>query len=235
MSPKFNLGAREAKGEWLAFTESDCIPDKGWIPAWKAIVDTEELQVSAGRVLAHSDDPNLQLSIRDSIDRKTIQPGFYSKAVSFYHGQGNNFLIRRDLFVEIGGVDERLGAGAPGRSGQDAELNFRLLNRGIPIGYEPNALIIHYPRETRESFLYKKRNYYYAGVWWIVVIHPTSPSCLFGLWMRGIYPPLAMLMAMITSNRTKVRQHWEEWKGFFDGLWAGFKYRLSSTSEAGTS
>ena len=29
VSPKFNLGAREAAGDWLAFTESDCVPDRG--------------------------------------------------------------------------------------------------------------------------------------------------------------------------------------------------------------
>lgn len=231
VAPKFNLGAHEANGEWLAFTESDCIPDKGWIRAWKEIADAGDWQVSAGRVRAYSDDPNLQLSIRDSSKRKTIQPSFYNKAVSFYHGQGNNFLIRRDLFLEVGGVDERLGVGAPGRSGQDSELNFRLLRRGIPIGFEPDALVVHYPKETRESFLHKKRNYYYAGVWWIVVIHPTSLACLFGLFMRAFYPLFAMLVAMITFKWARVRQGWEEWKGFFGGLWAGLKYKLLPPSE----
>jgi len=231
VAPKFNLGAREANGEWLAFTESDCVPDKGWIQAWRKIADAGEWQASAGRVCAYSDDPNLQLSVRDSSRRKRIQPSFFNKAVSFYHGQGNNFLIRRDLFLKVGGVDERLGIGAPGWSGQDSELNFRLLSRGIPIGFEPDALVIHHPRETRESFLRKKRNYYYAGAWWIVVIHPTSPACLFGLLMRALYPPFAMLVAIITLKRARVKQGWEEWKGFFGGFWAGLKYKLLPPSK----
>ncbi|MFH1377610.1 MAG: glycosyltransferase [Planctomycetota bacterium] len=225
VAPKFNLGARHASADWLAFTESDCLPDTGWLAAWKRVIDDGRWNACAGRVIAYSDDPNLQLSIRDSLERKEVTPGLLSKALSFYHGQGNNFLIRKQLFIDVGGADERLGAGAPGRSGQDAELNFRLLSAGETIGYEPDALVVHYPRETRDSFLRKKKNYYYAGVWWILVIHPCALSGWLALALRFIYPPLTGLFALLTFNISRGRQRWEEWKGFFSGVRDALTYR----------
>jgi len=227
VSPKFNLGARQARGRWLAFTESDCIPDPGWIPAIKKTVDEDQLKACAGRVRAYSDDPNLQLSIRDFNDRRVVRPTFYNKIVCFYHGQGNNFLIEKKLFLEIGGVDERLGAGAPAQSGQDAELNFRLLHAGINIGFDPNQLIVHYPRETRESFLRKKRNYYYADVWWRVVVHPTKLASLSGIILRFFYPLWGMLLSLVTLKFNDVERHAQEWRGFGAGLWNGMLYAIS--------
>lgn len=227
VSPKFNLGMKEASGEWLAFTESDCIPQKGWLLAIKKVIDSDQLQACAGRVRAYSNDPNLQLSIRDYDDRKIIQPTFWNKVVPFYHGQGNNFFIKRDLFLNMDGVDERLGAGAPGRSGQDAELNFRLLNNNIQIGYEPDALVIHYPQETRETFLKKKRNYYFASTWYRMVIHPLKFESLCEILLRFLYPPIQIFLSIITLRFPKGEHHWHEWMGFWAGLFSGAIYHHS--------
>ena len=43
VAPKFNLGAREAAGDWLAFTESDCLPDAGWLAAWTRIINEGQI------------------------------------------------------------------------------------------------------------------------------------------------------------------------------------------------
>ena len=83
VSPKFNLGAKKAKGQWLAFTESDCIPQKGWLSSIKKTIDDNRLHACSGRVRAYSDDPNLQLSIRDYKDRKVNRPDILEQGRSF--------------------------------------------------------------------------------------------------------------------------------------------------------
>jgi glycosyltransferase involved in cell wall biosynthesis len=229
VSPKFNLGAKKAKGQWLAFTESDCIPQKGWLSSIKKTIDDNRLHACSGRVRAHSDDPNLQLSIRDYKDRKVNRPTFWNKVVPFYHGQGNNFFIERELFLRMGGVNELLGAGAPGRSGQDAELNFRLFSQNIPIGYEPDALVIHYPRETRETFLNKKKNYSFSSTWYRVVLHPSRPESWCEIMLRFLYPLAQIVLSSIALRFNKSEQHWHEWMGFWEGFLSGIKYAVNLT------
>jgi GT2 family glycosyltransferase len=229
VSPKFNIGAQKAKGQWLAFTESDCIPQKGWLSSIKKTIDENRLHACSGRVRAYSDDPNLQLSIRDYEDRKINQPTFWNKVVPFYHGQGNNFFIERELFLRMGGVNELLGAGAPGRSGQDAEFNFRLLSQNIPIGYEPDALVIHYPRETRETFLKKKKNYSFASTWYRVVLHRFKPESWCEILLRFLYPPAQIVLSLISLRFNKGEQHWHEWMGFWEGFLSGIKYAMNRT------
>lgn len=58
-------------------------------------------------------------------------------------GSGNNFAIRREWLQRIGGNDERLGPGAPGRGAVDMDLFHRLLRAGARLRYEPAAVVLH--------------------------------------------------------------------------------------------
>ena len=68
-------------------------------------------------------------------------------------GSGNNFAVRRSWFERVGGCDERLGPGSPGRGGVDMDLFYRLLRAGARGRYEPELLVHHEqkPREGRRS------------------------------------------------------------------------------------
>jgi GT2 family glycosyltransferase len=57
-------------------------------------------------------------------------------------GAGASMAFRRDVFVTVGGFDERLGAGASGCS-EDSELWYRLLTAGWRCHYEPSAVVFH--------------------------------------------------------------------------------------------
>jgi hypothetical protein len=58
-------------------------------------------------------------------------------------GTGGNFAARVRALRDIGGWDERLGVGSPGRAGEDSELLNRLLAAGATVRYEPAAVVRH--------------------------------------------------------------------------------------------
>lgn len=50
-----------------------------------------------------------------------------------------NLSIRRELFCQLGGFDERF----PGASGEDTDLSFRIRQRGYRLFFEPAAVVNH--------------------------------------------------------------------------------------------
>jgi hypothetical protein len=76
-------------------------------------------------------------------------------------GSGNNFAMRREWFDRIGGGDERLGPGTPGRGGLDMDLFYRVLRAGGRALYEPAAVVRHEP-VTRRGRLERRGPYGYG-------------------------------------------------------------------------
>ena len=66
--------------------------------------------------------------------------------------------MRRDWFDRIGGSDDRLGPGTPGRGGLDMDLFYRALRAGGAALYEPTAVVRH-ERATPDGRLARRRPY----------------------------------------------------------------------------
>ena len=125
-----NAGARVARGEWLVFTDDDCLPEHGWLDAFAAMFSPDEkaLDVLEGRT--------------------TCRAGLNSPRCTAplnLHG-GNlwscNFAIRRTHLQQVGGFDERY----PYPHMEDADLQARLQKAGFMIRFVPAAEVDHPPR-----------------------------------------------------------------------------------------
>jgi GT2 family glycosyltransferase len=75
---------------------------------------------------------------------------------------GSNFFVLRDLFNQVGGLDERLGPGASGTS-EDVDLARRILDSGIVIGYAPKAIVYHRVERSRLTDEYFKQSHLRQG------------------------------------------------------------------------
>jgi len=125
-----NTGVRAARGEWLVFTDDDCIPESGWLAAFAAAFnpDARKLEVLEGRT--------------------TCRDGFNSPRqtapVNLTGGQlwSCNFAIRRAHFALVHGFDERY----PFAHMEDADLQARLLKAGFMIHFIAAAEVDHPPR-----------------------------------------------------------------------------------------
>lgn len=56
---------------------------------------------------------------------------------------GPNVALPRDVMVEIGGYDERLGAGTRFPGAEDHDLSLRLLDAGCEVRHVPEAVVLH--------------------------------------------------------------------------------------------
>ena len=126
----------------IAITDDDCVPGRGWLATIeKTFASVGGLAAVTGRVLPL--DPEGDKLYPVSTRTSTLRTDFNRKVSPWLVGSGNNFAIKREWFIKIGGCDERLGPGSPGKGGVDMDLFYRLLRAGAHIQYEPESLVYH--------------------------------------------------------------------------------------------
>jgi GT2 family glycosyltransferase len=127
-----NNGARNARSDWLIFTDDDCIPDAHWLHAYsEAIANDPECSVFEGRTYAGS--PRQTLADVSPIN----ETGGYLWSC--------NFAVRRTLFESMRGFDERF----PHAAMEDVDLWRRLTDCGQTIRFVSRASVCHPWRTLR--------------------------------------------------------------------------------------
>jgi GT2 family glycosyltransferase len=141
-----NRGAAEARGEFLAFTDDDCLPDRGWLTAFDAALRATPGALVGGRTVN---------AIPDSVFADTSQrlADFVS---SDFHGgamgrffTSNNLAVAREAFLAAGGFDTSF----PFSAGEDRELGDRWSAQGRSSVAAPDALVRHAHRLSARGFV----------------------------------------------------------------------------------
>jgi GT2 family glycosyltransferase len=68
-------------------------------------------------------------------------------------GPGANVAIPREVVLELGGYDERLGAGTRFGGAEDNDIGLRLLDAGCEVRHIPDAVMLHRAWRSREARL----------------------------------------------------------------------------------
>lgn len=121
-----NNAAKHAKGDWLIFTDDDCLPDSNWLSTYMtSIVEFKDIMVFEGKTIA---------------DRP--QQRFDEEAPINLNG-GNlwscNFAIKKEIFEQLNGFDETF----PFAAMEDTDFYTRVLGAKLEVKFLSNALIIH--------------------------------------------------------------------------------------------
>jgi glycosyltransferase involved in cell wall biosynthesis len=142
LSVSRNTALAQVSYSIVAVTDDDCLPDPGWISAIAHTFGAEPaLDALTGRVLPLGPETpdTYAVAVRESLSRQD----FVGKTLPWIIGGGNNFAVKRDWFERVGGCDEHLGVGSPGKAAEDVDLFYRLLREGAKIRYEPDVLVYH--------------------------------------------------------------------------------------------
>jgi GT2 family glycosyltransferase len=166
-----NHGASEARGEWLLFTDDDCLPDPGWIAAFqRAAIGEADTRVFEGRTYA--DRP------RQSIEETA--PLNESGGVLW----ACNLAIRKDVFDAVGQFDQRF----PYAAIEDIEFRIRLGKRGVGWTFVPEAAVCHPWRPADKTWA--ACNHFCESFEILLDIHPDELSQ---------YPPGRMLRHLLSG------------------------------------
>ena len=121
-----NSGAKLARGEWIVFLDDDCIPQPSLLSAYiEAINKNTKYLVFEGSTLAER--PRMRLDEDAPIND---QGGYLWSC---------NFMIKRDLFVDMGGFCELY----PYACMEDVDFREQLKKRDIKFLFVPQASVIH--------------------------------------------------------------------------------------------
>jgi glycosyltransferase involved in cell wall biosynthesis len=141
LSASRNLALDRLPDGIVAVTDDDCVPEPGWLAAIaKAFAEDPGLAAVTGPVLPlpPEGERTAAVSSRSRLDAQI----FNARTAPWHVGTGGNMAFNR---AKLGDrrFDMRLGAGTPGRAGEDLDLIDRLLAAGERIRYEPAAVVRH--------------------------------------------------------------------------------------------
>ncbi len=146
-----NNGARSANGEFLAFTDDDCLPEPNWLIALgDCLRDNPECIVGGSTVnLLHDNLYSTASQLICELAYKHYNADH--KQSTFFCS--NNTALSKQKFLEIGGFDESF------KTAEDRELCKRWLNNGLKMIFVPDAMIFHAHRLSLVTFIKQHFNY----------------------------------------------------------------------------
>ena len=118
-----NIGAKAARGRYVAFLNNDAAPRPGWLAALRNALDRDDTLGLASSLIVFMHDPSIVDSAGDGLTRwggafkhaHGCTIGEASGAADVFGACGAAFLVRRDLFEQAGGFDTAFFAVYRGR------------------------------------------------------------------------------------------------------------------------
>lgn len=140
-----NAGAQQASGQYIAFTDDDCMPATDWLQQFATALDANPDAMVGGRTLNA-----LPANIYSSASQALIDYlyRYYSSATQGIFFASNNIAMARSHFLSIGGFDVSF----PLAAAEDRNLCDCWQQAGYPMKYVPAATIEHAHALSLKSF-----------------------------------------------------------------------------------
>jgi glycosyltransferase involved in cell wall biosynthesis len=145
-----NEGLRVAQGEWVAFTDADCLPSRNWLRYLLKAANMPYQSVApigvAGKTIGHHSDSTAArfVDLTGGGDAET-----YLRHPAFPFAPTNNVMYRREALQLAGGFDERYYSYEP------CDLYYRLVqvHQGRrALFFEPRAVVFHRHRTNWKDY-----------------------------------------------------------------------------------
>lgn len=195
-----NLGARQASGPILLFTDADCEPQSDW--AEKMLAPFADPDVAGVKGVYRTRQSALvarftQAEYEEKYDRlaRTEQIDFVDTYAAAY---------RRDIFLAHGGFDPEF------LLDEDQELSFRLAKAGHKLVFAPAAIVYHQHPDSIWTYARRKMGLGY----WKVRVHARHPAKA----VRNSYTPWTQkaqlaLLPLTGALALATVMGWVSWMG----------------------
>ena len=212
-----NIGVKFAKGKYIVFLNNDTVVTRSWLKNLVRAIEKNENVAACTSKIIYFDRKDLINSVGGfwSIFGLSTSLGEFEKSNKFnrpfpvFYPSGCSMIIKKDVFVRVGGFDEDYFCLV-----EDADLGWRLLNCGYKIMYEPTSIVFH-----RVSATYKKMKgyntwtfYFYTRNALITIFKNARKKDL--LWMIPLFLLTLSLECIIFSLLGKINTS----KAVLDGL-----------------
>ena len=205
-----NRAAREASGEILAFIDSDCVADPGWLRGLTPFFAWRRVAAVGGRTLAYHRESTLD---RYEEASSSLDMGarllFEANGSDSLYAPTCNLLVRRADFLQLGGLREGL------RVGEDVDFCWRLREAGAVLVYAPQGTVRHkHPARLRQMLL--RRAAYGSSEANLRATHPDKLG-------RFAPPPAPCTTLALTAAGMASRRSWLLAAALASPVWDAFR------------
>ncbi|MEM6392441.1 MAG: glycosyltransferase family A protein [Planctomycetota bacterium] len=141
-----NLAAQHANSEYLAFIDSDCVADRGWVAGAIEALNSG-VRLAGGPVVDHY--PDRLICVADNYSQFAELPATRPAGVQD-HFPACNIAVRKDDFFKAGGFPR---TGVP--AAEDTLFCYSMSDQHGPesLQFRPGMTVAHRGRETLRAFL----------------------------------------------------------------------------------
>lgn len=202
-----NCGAAAAKGEILAFIDSDCTASKEWLRQLVPLFDDSTLAAVGGKVAGISQASALD-RYEDVMSSLCLgeHPRLAGKGADTFYLPSCNLLVKKDAFLDLNGFAPTM------QVGEDVDLCWRMRDNGRRIAYMPGGTVFHQHRNQLGSFM-SRRFFYGTSEEKLQRLHPNRKK-------QMVVPPLLAGLLLVFLSIP--------WTGFAGVLLAGIMVVMES-------
>ncbi len=146
-----NVGLHAARGELIAYTDSDCVVDPHWLTLMIRMLTEKNFDGCGGPNYAPHEDGWVEACCAAS-------PGAPCHVLTAddvaEHLAGCNMVFTKAALLKVGGFDPQFTS-----AGDDVDVCWRILDSGMRLGFCPSAFVWHFRRNTIKAYYGQQRGY----------------------------------------------------------------------------
>ena len=158
-----NRGAREAIGDILVFTDSDCVLSPQCISELVRPLQDATISGSQGRYKCH-DKALISRFVQYEYEERARRQ---ARVDNVYWIATHSACYRREAFFQVGGFFEDSFSG-----GEDLDLSQRLTDCGLRMVFNSNAIVYHHHPDTLRKYITSK----FARAYWMLRLYKRFPN-----------------------------------------------------------
>ena len=178
-----NVGVKEAQGEIILFTDSDCVPSDNWIAEMVKPFEDKEVVAVKGAYKTRQKSLTARFAQLEFEERFEM----LKKAESIDMVDTYSAGYRKDIFLLMGGFDPYF----PVANNEDTELSYRMSKLGYKMVFNADAIVYHlnHPSSIRRYARLK----FWRG-YWRTVVYKRFPDKM----LKDTYTPQTLKLQILS-------------------------------------